>query len=224
MNKTQQIAVGATSDQHDHTIDATAEPGSTVYDEMPIDQSKRFFGGQHHPWRRFFARAVDIWTGGILLFLLLTFSVGYAAPSSAVGFAKAMETPLVAALLLYLLWIPAEAIFLSFFGATPAKWLFGIRVAHPDGDLLSFSEALKRSVLVWVNGLGIGIPLVALFTQLFAYRRLTRTGTTLWDTSAGAVVTHQRWMAFRALACTVAVVGVSILATALSASGIQPHH
>jgi hypothetical protein len=49
--------------------------------------------------------------------------------------------------------------------------------------LLSFSEALNRSFLVFVQGVGLGIPFVALFTQLFAYRRLTKTGTTLWDTS-----------------------------------------
>ena len=105
------------------------------------------------------------------------------------------------------------------FGTTPAKWLFGIRVAQPSGNLLSFPDALNRSFLVFVQGVGLGIPLVALFTQLFAYRRLTTTGTTLWDTSANAVVLHKKWGVFRALLCTAAVFIVLVLMSALNAAG-----
>lgn len=199
-----------------------AIPGDTVHVEVPVDQRKSFLGGQHHPWRRFFARTVDISTVGSLLLFLLGFSIGATMPSRVEGLAKAIENPIIATFLLYLVWLPAEAAFLSLFGTTPAKWLFGIRVAYPDGELLSFSEALSRSFLVWVQGLGLGIPFVALFTQLFAYFRIMKTGTTLWDTSVGAVVTHQRWGVLRALVCTVVVVGVLILLIVLNAAGNQP--
>jgi uncharacterized RDD family membrane protein YckC len=185
----------------------------------PIDQSKRFLGGQHHPWRRLFARTVDICTAGFLLFLLLIAAFSATMPEQAAGFAKATENPIIASIVLYLVWLPAEAVFLSLFGTTPAKWLFGIRVEHPGGNLLSFSEALNRSFLVFVQGVGLGIPFVALFTQLFAYRRLTKTGTTLWDTSAGAVVLQKKWGVFRALVCTAAVFFVLILISALNAEG-----
>jgi len=185
----------------------------------PIDQSKTFLGGQLHPWRRLFARTIDICTAGLVLFLLLIFAISAAMPEQAVGFAKAIENPIIAGVALYLVWLPVESLFLSLFGTTPAKWLFGIRVAHPGGDLLSYSDALNRSFLVFVQGVGFGIPLVALFTQLFAYRRLTKTGTTLWDTSANAVVLHKKWGVFRALVCTVAVFVVLILMSALNAAG-----
>lgn len=185
----------------------------------PIDQSKSFLGGEHHPWRRLFARTVDTCTAGILLFLVLIFALSATMPAQTAGFAKAIENPIIAGVVLYLVWLPAEAIFLSLFGTTPAKWLFGIRVVHPGGDLLSFSEALNRSFLVFVQGVGLGIPLVALFTQLFAYRRLTKTGTTLWDTSASALVLHKKWGVLRALVCTTAVFGVLILISALNAAG-----
>ena len=135
-------------------------------------------------------------------------------PEQAAGFAKAIENPIIASVVLYLIWLPAEALLLSLFGTTPAKWLFGIRVAHPGGDLLNFSEALNRSFLVFIQGVGLGIPFVALFTQLFAYRLLTKTGTTLWDTSAGAVVLHKKWGVVRALVCTAAVFAVLILMSA----------
>ena len=77
--------------------------------------------------------------------------------------------------MLYLVSVSPESIFLSLFGTTPAKWLFGISVAHPGGDLFAFPEALNRSFQVFVQGVGLWIPIVALFTQLFAYRRLTKT-------------------------------------------------
>ncbi len=184
-----------------------------------VDQSKSFLGGQHHPWRRLFARTVDTCTVGFLLFFLLVFAIGATMPTQAAGFAKAIENPIIAGVVLYLIWLPAETVFLSLFGTTPAKWLFGIRVAHPGGDLLSFSEALNRSFLVFVQGVGLGIPFVALLTQLFAYRRLAKTGTTLWDTSASAVVLHKKWGVFRAIVCTTAVFGVLILISALNAAG-----
>jgi uncharacterized RDD family membrane protein YckC len=184
-----------------------------------IDQSKSFLGGQHHPWRRLFARTVDICTAGFLLFLLLIFALSATMPEQAAAFAKAIENPIIAGVVLYLVWVPAESLFLALFGTTPAKWLFGIRVAHPGGDLLSFSEALNRSFLVFLQGVGLGIPFVALFTQLFAYRRLTRTGTTLWDTAANTVVLHKKWGVLRALVCTAAVFSVLILMSALNAVG-----
>lgn len=184
-----------------------------------VDQSKMFLGGKHHPWRRLFARTVDICTAGLVLFMLLIFAFSATMPEQAAGFAKAIENPIIASVVLYLIWLPAEALLLSLFGTTPAKWLFGIRVAHPDGNLLPFVAALNRSFLVFVQGVGFGIPFVALFTQLFAYRRLTKTGTTLWDTSTSAVVLHKKWGVFRALACTAAVFVVLILMSALNAAG-----
>jgi len=184
-----------------------------------VDQSKTFLGGQHHPWRRLFARTVDISTAGFALFLLLIFAFSATMPEQAAGFAKAIENPIIAGVVLYLIWLPAETLLLSLFGTTPAKWLFGVRVEHPGGNLLSVAEALNRSFLVFVQGVGFGIPFVALFTQLFAYRRLTKTGTTLWDTSTSAVVLHKKWGVFRALVCTAAVFAVLILIGALNAAG-----
>lgn len=185
----------------------------------PVDQSKKFLGGEHHPWRRLFARTVDICTAGLVLFMLLIFAFSATMPEQAAGFAKAIENPIIASVVLYLIWLPAEALLLSLFGTTPAKWLFGIQVAHQGGNLLSFAAALNRSFLVFVQGVGFGIPFVALFTQLFAYRRLTKTGTTLWDTSTTAVVLHKKWGVFRALACTATVFAVLILMSALNAAG-----
>jgi len=203
----------------DPNAPSTASGDYAQQSNSAVNQSKTLLWGKHHPWRRFFARTVDICTAGFVLFLLLIFALSATTPEQVAGFAKAMENPIIASVVLYLVWVPAEAVFLSLFGTTPAKWLFGISIAHPGGDLLSFSESLNRSFLVFVQGVGLGIPFIALFTQLFAYRHLTKTGTTLWDTSANALVRHKKWGVLRALICTAAVFGVLILMSALNAVG-----
>lgn len=204
---------------HDPNVPSPAFGESAKQSNSPVDQNKIFRGGLHHPWRRFFARTVDISTAGFVLTFLLIFALSTAMPEQAEGFVKGIQNPIIAGVVLYLVWLPAEAMLLSMFGTTPAKWLFGIRVAHPGGELLSFSASLNRSFLLFFQGVGLGIPFIALFTQLFAYRRLTKTGTTLWDTSASAVVLHKKWGVFRALFCTTAVFGVLILMSALDAVG-----
>lgn len=163
------------------------------------DQSRTFLGGEAHPWRRFFARALDWGILGFLLGFLLFFR---------------QTSPLVGSIILCLIWMPIEALFLCLFGATPARWLFGIRVTHPDGTLLSFGEAIRRSFLVFVQGFGCNIPFISLITSLFAYRRLTKTGTTRWDTATNAVVTHKKWGVGRALACIVCIIAALALGVA----------
>ena len=171
------------------------------------DQSRTFLGGAAHPWRRFFARALDYFIPGILLVVVLFLLFGAPTSEQLAAFEQGRQaggqSPLVGSIILCLVWMPIEAFFLSLFGATPAKWLFGIRVAHPDGTLLRYGEALKRSFLVFVQGEGCAIPLIGIFTYLFSYRHLTKTGTTRWDTTTNAVVTHTQWGVGRALACIV---------------------
>lgn len=58
-----------------------------------------------------------------MLFLLLIFAFGATIPEQAAGFVKAIENPIIASVVLYLTWLPAEAFLLSLFGTTPAKGL-----------------------------------------------------------------------------------------------------
>jgi len=56
-----------------------------------------------------------------------------------------------------------------------------------------------------IQGQGIYIPLVSIFTRLFAYRSLKKTATTPWDKSVVSVVTHKKWGVIRAIASVVVV-------------------
>jgi len=200
------------------------EPSQLILSNQPkapksTDESKTFLVGSYHPWRRLFARTVDISTLGLLALIIVVVGVGILFPSKAEAFAKALENQIVAGIILLLLWIPLEAILLSTLGSTPAKWLFGISVKTSNVGNLSFQLALHRSFLVALQGMAMGIPLVAFFTQVFAYNRLTKTGTTLWDTAANTVVTHKTWGAGRAIVCVLSVFCVLVLISALNATG-----
>ncbi|MHB1351421.1 MAG: RDD family protein [Desulfobulbaceae bacterium] len=217
---------GADNNKHSATngnIGNSQLPDPSQTAEAEINQSKSFLGGQHHPWRRFFARTVDVSTIGLALVFAAAFGIGYLLPEKAEGFVKSLENPIIAGFIIYFMLLPVEATFLATMGTTPGKWLFGIRVLRDDGTRLFFGDALHRAFLVWVQGVGLGIPLVSFITQLYAYRRLTATGTTLWDKSANSIVTHQRWGVIRSLMCVVVVVAVLFLLSILNNIGNQPN-
>lgn len=181
------------------------------------DQSNIFLGDSTHPWRRFWARTVDILSCGILLFMLIIIVISYLFPQYAGSLVNTLENPIIAGIILYLLWIPIEALFLSMFGATPAKWIFGIKVLNSTtDDNLDYTMAIKRTTNVWLQGEGLGIPLIGLVTRLFAYKRLTKTGTTLWDESVNSVVTHKEWGVGRAIFSTLTTIATFIFVSILN--------
>lgn len=177
--------------------DSTQEECLSTTSNIPIDQSHLFLGGIYHPWRRFFARTTDLVLLGYPVVFLVFMLVAVAFPFQFDGIVSWFDNPVYGAILLYLPWIPFEAALLSATGTTLGKWVFGIRVSAPEGQRLSYRQALKRTCLLWFQGAGLGIPIVSLFTHYSAYHRLTSSGTTLWDTSVNATVTHEKWGVLR---------------------------
>jgi hypothetical protein len=136
------------------------------------------------PWRRWAARWIDETLALILWTALLAVLAPFAAPT--------MLTRLV----LFFAVFPAafvviEAAMLYGFGATPGKALFGVIVREPDGAVLSFGRALHRSFRVFVQGIGMGLPILSLCTVLSAYFSLHDGGVTAWDRAGRFSVTHR---------------------------------
>lgn len=132
-----------------------------------------------HPWRRFWARYLDVFTFSIVFGIFLAFFLPSILDQSEVFLS----------MLILFIWIFAEAALLDTWGTTPGKWLLRISVQGPTGKP-HFSEALNRSFAVWFRGLGFGIPLVSLFTMSAAYNRLKKEGTSSWDQDGQFVVSH----------------------------------
>ena len=196
------------------------------------NEGRKFFGGIHHPWRRYFARMFDYVT---VLFLFLVF----AAMSDGLSFSGKFDIidydlytllrlllPIWPYLILPVgtsrfsiifvwVWVPIETVLLATVGNTPGKWLFGISVRTSSEETLTFIEAFRRSMDVLLKGMALGAPFALFFTQYFAYKRLANTGTTLWDNDHDCVVSHKTWSTERAICCTVIYILLIVLTVLL---------
>jgi uncharacterized RDD family membrane protein YckC len=142
----------------------------------------------HRPWARFGARVFDmlVFQALVLLFLpeawkpdptdTLQVNLFYVGVSIVSLFA----------------WTFLEAACLARWGMTPGKWVYRLRILHPDGRSLTYGEALSRSFQVLFGGMALGLPGVPLITMALAYKELIETGATSWDRRGRFGVQHGR--------------------------------
>jgi hypothetical protein len=164
-----------------------------------------------HPWRRLFANFTDlaIFSGGSFLILGSTLSVQ--SPETLLRFSQGFVHPLFGGVITVFMWALWGSLFLTVLGTTPARALYGIQIRKLDGTRVSGEQALNRSFLVATKGLGLGIPLIVIFTQIAGYVSLKRDGQSTWDADVGTRVTHTVWSPLRAIS----VVVVTLLATSV---------
>jgi len=172
-----------------------------------------------HPWRRYFARMVDMNLSLLLvvvpvlllIILLLTLIAPALLPGLSTGLDQFSKFNLIVNILITcLLWIPIESLYMCTLGTTPGKWVFGIKVRDEFGNKLKFGLALKRASSVYLIGLGAGLPVISLVTLVRSYNRLTKESITLWDESLGTAVIYTDFGVFRILgSCLVLVLWVA---------------
>ena len=138
------------------------------------------------PWRRFFARTLDLSMAAILLYLPLALILRMNISETS-GFVSWMI--LVGQ---WIILIPLEALCLSRIGTTPGKWIFGIWLEHDVGRRLTFGEAAHRGLEVFYEGEGLGIPIIALWQNWKAYKAIKGDGAK-WDENVTIVVKENRW-------------------------------
>lgn len=190
--------------------------GTEVAQDESLDPADEQADEDVHAWRRFFARHLDylIWglPGGALVgFALAGFSP--ALYQQSLGWSDQAWTFLAAAA-----WVPAESFLLTWFGWTPGKWLLSVEVRPKDGQQLRYGETLSRSADVFVRGVGLGLPLIALITQLVAANKLRKNGETSWDASHGFDVRCAELRAGRVLVAVVLTLGLVMAISLMSAA------
>jgi hypothetical protein len=132
---------------------------------------------QGRPWRRYWARTLDT----LLFSLPAGFIFGLLFPQFTANALKSGGELVIGVFILPFV-ILCEACILGGTGTTFGKWLLNIKLVRKmDGERINFPQALKRSFLVWVQGLAFGLPLVSLITMGFAAGRIRRNGTASWD-------------------------------------------
>lgn len=88
-------------------------------------------------------------------------------------------------------WNFIETLLISSFGTTPGKMLFNIRVTRKSGSRLHYMEAMTRSMIVWILGIGIGITFCQIVAMTIALFYLLNKGETLWDQLLKIQVHHR---------------------------------
>lgn len=180
--------------------------------------------GNRCPWRRYFARTLDyalcltLWE----LFLSLVLRVNILSTSFWLNVANvAMALGLMCVL---------EAACLHFFGTTPGKALFGLKLTRSDGSYFGFLDALWRTGRVVVFGLGLMIPLVSLITSILAFQRCSHQVSQPWalddegwsDPSGGwTPFFEQKGSVLRVVGyvgCYAAIIALTMLASLVAAT------
>jgi len=125
------------------------------------------------PWRRFFARLIDLWA----IALPVGFIVAYLAGSLSLEFALWIQEPGSEYAFGWLL-LPAvllvEGVVYGISGTTLGKAILGIKVVTVSAHKATPGQYVRRLPGVYWGGLGTGFPLVNLFTMAHQYGRLRR--------------------------------------------------
>ena len=166
------------------------------------------------PWRRYFARILDLSFGNLILWAVL--SLVFRVNMGNVG--KFVDWLLT--FVEWGIWLPLEGLLLSRWGTTPGKWIMGIRVEHEDGRKLTFGEAVDRTWQVFVKGMGANIPIYNIY-RLWKSYKAARDGDDdelewEWNTNSVQVVKEQECPGWRPVVYVAAYAAVLFAAIGIA--------
>jgi uncharacterized RDD family membrane protein YckC len=137
------------------------------------------------PWRRFWARWLDVILGACLIgFMLGTVRPSFYQPG---GFGAA-HSQLFGWLVMPIVML-LDALIYALFGNTAGKAIAGIAVRdESSGGRLPFFVYLKRNFELYFLGLGTAFPIASLFTLYGSFRKADSGELLSWDLSADSRV------------------------------------
>jgi uncharacterized RDD family membrane protein YckC len=144
-----------------------------------------------HEWRRLFARSLDTIIYGASAWFVIGAILSVVAPVAQAKLFELLGTPaglIFNALGTVFFAIVPGAIVIGLTGSSLGKLIFGVKVLKADGSRIGCTTAFQRELLVWTRGLGLGLPIVQLFTMGAAQNRLKKCGKTTWDEQLGTTV------------------------------------
>ena len=118
-----------------------------------------------HPWMRYFARAIDVLLVGLVIDIL-----GWLIIPAYAAMEKSTFVEWFLSFCLLVFTLALEPFWLHFWGYTPGKWIFGLKLRDRNGEKLSVSEGYIRAFRVFKEGYGFHIPFYNLY-RLWKGRR-----------------------------------------------------
>lgn len=175
-----------------------------------------------HPWQRFFARTLDMnLYNAVFTVLWLVLLRDRTVPLSTGILGWFLS------LLLLMFTLLVEPVWLHFWGWTPGKWVFGLKLRDENGQKLTLSQGVQRGIGVLGEGYGLNLPFYNLW-RFWKCRKLGLEGRDCsWDGENGYRYTkEERWFhglifAVAMVLCTAAIViGVKYTQTPIHQGGL----
>lgn len=168
-----------------------------------------------HPWRRYFARSLDLGVYGLLWAAVQLLVLRWNPDPNVL-------VRLLERYIGYALMLGVEPLLLCTLGTTPGKGLFGLEVRDGNGRKLSFRSAFRRTWGVFCQGMGCGVPIYQLYRNYKSYRACERGEALSWE--AETVYRIQDDRAVRCLGYVAAEAAVFALLLVLTAQAFLPIH
>ncbi|MBX9740212.1 MAG: RDD family protein, partial [Beijerinckiaceae bacterium] len=169
-------------------------------EKVPVAGSvtKQSFHLQGGPWSRYFARQLDLTVLALIAALVIEFVLPHASMPTYIEYTRSSEA--VIGLVILPVALALNALCLSLFGNSLGKTLFGLKVVPADGsERFTFWGNLRREFKVWVYGLALGIPIIALFTMARNYREVGSGRSATYDKGFANVKVKEISLARRAV-------------------------
>lgn len=157
-----------------------AAPPSAISLPLPAEPPSADADLTPRPWVRFFAKVFDMSLAAAPVIALAPamFPLG------------GLEALLLQILMGGLAWLVIEPLVLAVFQTTPGRALLSTKLIYEKGQKIPLGAAYDRTLRVYIKGMGLGLPIIYLFTYFVAYRHLMTHGTTSWDQDGGFEVRH----------------------------------
>ncbi|MCH4886232.1 RDD family protein [Acidaminobacter sp. JC074] len=141
---------------------------------LEINQEVKRVNRVKHPWRRFFARSLDM---AIYSIIITTFeALVLHVDTSGQPFVSILET-----FIAILIMLALEPLMLSTIGTTPGKWIFGLVIRKTDGRKITYGEGFQRTFVLLGKGLGFQLPIYTLYRQYVSYKDCSDGEELAWD-------------------------------------------
>lgn len=168
------------------------------------------------PWRRFFARELDLFIYSSLwnIFLTVVMNINIANRK---GWTDLLDTFIAFLLMLFI-----EPALLRFFGTTAGKWILGLRITDSEGRHLSYSEGLSRTWTVFLRGMGLNIPIYNLVRLSQSYQACEEEETLDWEYESILTLQDKKgWRIGAYIGANAALIAVLVLTLFMAA---MPKH
>ena len=168
-----------------------------------------------HPWRRYFARSLDLGLCSLLWMTVCLFLFRWHPDNT-------WPIRLLNSYAAYGILLVLEPVLLCTWGYTPGKWIFGLAVRNPLGQKLTWGKAVDRTWGVFARGEGYGIPFYRLWRKYKCYCQCKDGEPEAWEEDTSYTIRDTRARrCWGFVAARAALIGLSVF---LALQSMLPIH